>query len=135
MAAAAAAMLPERVDDRLRTRYAQLPVMVRTAGLAATFAFLVAKTGTDDLGRAYGRVADGIRRHLTDRHLVPGAESERSNLGLLDRLANADLAHYTRASAEVEALARWLSRLAEAKHRWSGGHAEPPPGGQGQGRD
>lgn len=119
MAAAAAGMLPpQTISDQLRTRYRQLPVMLRTAGLAATYAFLVARTDTtSELGRAYGKVADGIRQHLSDRRLLPGDTTRLRNQDVVARLAEAPLRDYTRAAAEIEALAGWLSRLAEAAHR------------------
>jgi CRISPR type III-B/RAMP module-associated protein Cmr5 len=117
MAAAAAGMLPQTISDQLRTRYRQLPVMLRTAGLAATYAFLVAKADASELGRAYGKVADGIRQHLASRQLLPGDTTGLRNQDVVARLADAPLRDYTRAAAEVEALAGWLSRLAEAAHR------------------
>ena len=120
MAAAAAGMLPERISRELRTRYRQLPVMIRTAGLAATYAFLLAKANGKDsteLSRAYRQVADGIRKHLASRKLLPDDRADLTNEKLLTWMGEANLADYTRAAAEVEALARWLSRLAEATYR------------------
>lgn len=118
MAGAAARMLPPTINDQLRTRYRQLPVMLRTAGLAATYAFLVARTdAASELGRAYGRVAEGIREHLTSRHLLPGDTTALRNQDVVARLALVPLRDYARAAAEVEALAGWLSRLAEAAYR------------------
>ncbi len=115
MAAAAAAMLLGRISDELRTRYRRLPVMVRTAGLAATYAFLVAKSDEQtELGRAYAKVADGIRSHLIERRLVAAAAD--GNPGVLAALAGMEPQDYARAAAEAEALAGWLSRLAEAKY-------------------
>jgi CRISPR/Cas system CMR-associated protein Cmr5 small subunit len=131
MAAAAARMLETKVSDDLRTRYRQLPVMVRTAGLAAAYAYLVGKTDGTDLGRAYGKVATGIREHLTTRHLIPAADhtsAARANLALLAVLGQLSTANY--ASAEVQMLAGWLSRLADA-HCQAGRAAQPSRHGGG----
>lgn len=124
MAAAAADMLQEEIDDTLRTRYRQLPVQVRMSGLAATYAYLLGKsTEKDKLGRAYLRVADGIRKHLTTRsRLVDPADAD-TNEHLLHALADLDTSIYARASAEVQALAGWLARLAEARRVTAGGNA------------
>jgi CRISPR type III-B/RAMP module-associated protein Cmr5 len=116
MAGTAAGMLPERITPELRTRYRQLPVMVRTSGLAGAYAFLVAKSDEQtELGRAYARVAGGIRQHLTDRQLLSGTVG--GNQAVLAALASMDPRDYTRAAAETQLLAGWLSRLAEAKHQ------------------
>ena len=115
MAAAAAKMLPDEVKDALRTRYRQLPVQVRTSGLAATYAYLLGKsTEKNELGRAYRRVADGIRIHLTTHSRLVDAAAD-TNEKLLRALADLDTSAYARASAEVQALAGWVSRLAEAR--------------------
>ena len=45
MAVAAARSLPDNVDKELRTRYRQLRVMLHTAGLAATYAYIASKAG------------------------------------------------------------------------------------------
>ena len=111
MAAAAVGILPAEVTKEVRTRYRQLPVMVRAAGLAATYAFLVAKSDDKELGRAYRSVADGIRAHLDRRSLLTGVSD---NLKVVGALATLDAADYARASREIEALAGWLSRLADA---------------------
>jgi len=126
MAYAASSMLPDTIDKDLRTRYRQLPIMVRTAGLAATMAFLVAKSDEKtDLGRAYQRVATGIRKHLSagPRTAVSGLSAAgdtvgaaKANESLLAALAAMRPGEYARAAAEAEMLACWLSRLADA--RW-----------------
>ncbi|MGJ3558958.1 type III-B CRISPR module-associated protein Cmr5 [Streptomyces sp. INA 01156] len=116
MAVMASGMLPADIDRSLRTRLRQLPVMLRTAGLAATYAYVLAKRGSDSsLEQAYQKVADGIRTYLGDRALIGGVTRWDSDRALLDALAQADRAAYQRASAEVSALAGWLSRLADAR--------------------
>jgi CRISPR-associated protein Cmr5 len=114
MAQAAATMLPDTIDQELRTRYRQLPMMVRTAGLAATYAYLVGKSDTStSLGRAYLDLATGIRAYLTR----PGTAGQASsNADMLRSLGDMRPADYARAAIEVELLAVWLSRLADA--RW-----------------
>ncbi|WP_157977401.1 type III-B CRISPR module-associated protein Cmr5 [Streptomyces triticisoli] len=117
MALAAKDMLPEKIDKRLRTRYRQLPVMLHTAGLAATYAFVLSKRDDSALGTAYRKVADGIRKHIGDRALIGGKTHWRDDFELLEALGRADRPDYSRASAEISALAGWLSRLAEARFR------------------
>jgi CRISPR-associated protein Cmr5 len=113
MAAAAAGILPDTVDDRLRTRYRQLPAMVRTAGLAATYAYLLSKQGDKTLGPAYRSVTTGIREHLSrPGGVLTGVTADLDVVGALARLPASS---YARASVEAEMLAGWLSRLAEAK--------------------
>lgn len=112
MAVRAAEMLPEAIGPELRTRYRQLPVLLRSAGLAAAYAFVVSKgDDQDEIGRAYYAVAEGIRAHLVAQGLSAGD----TPLQLLDNLARASADTYAYAAAEVRALAGWLSRLAEAR--------------------
>ncbi|RKN33833.1 type III-B CRISPR module-associated protein Cmr5 [Micromonospora musae] len=121
MAAAAAAMLPEKIDAELRTRYRQLPVLVRVSGLAATYAYLIGKSTKTKRGPAYQKVADGIRTHLTTRSGLVAAAQIDTNEKLLHALAELDTSVYARVSAEVQVLAGWLSRLAEARYIAAGG--------------
>jgi CRISPR/Cas system CMR-associated protein Cmr5 small subunit len=124
MARLAADMLYDvDISEELRTRYLQLPVMLRTSGLAATYAFLVAKSSdTSGIGRAHQKVADGIRTHLTGTPPPLVHMQGTTNLALVRALAElSDPVAYTRATAEVEALAGWLKRLAEAKSRHGAG--------------
>jgi CRISPR-associated protein Cmr5 len=92
--------------------------MVRMAGLAATVAFLVAKSGRNTpLERAYDRVATGIRERLVQAHAQDLGGPVPSNEALVARLARMSPNGYARASVEVEALAGWLSRLADARFK------------------
>jgi CRISPR/Cas system CMR-associated protein Cmr5 small subunit len=112
MARAAAAMLPDTIEKELRTRYRQLPVMVRTAGLAATYAYLVGKSDpSTSLGRAYRDLATGIRLYLTRPGTGGQATTNPQMLAALGQMAAAD---YARAGREVELLAVWCARLADA---------------------
>jgi CRISPR-associated protein Cmr5 len=116
MARAAARLLPPTVSKELRTRYRTLNVMVQTAGLAATYAYVASKAGgTGELETAYRMVGEGIRDHLEQRGLKPATVSD--DRGMLEYLGGMDLHDYTRASAEVAALTRWLSRLADALYQ------------------
>ncbi|GAA3820724.1 type III-B CRISPR module-associated protein Cmr5 [Streptomyces chiangmaiensis] len=120
MAHAASSMLPDAVPDRLRTRYRQLPVMLRISGLAATYAFILSSSRPDptkEVGFAYKLVADGIRTHISEHALLGQGKRWVSNRDLLEAFAEADRSVYARVSAEIEALAGWLSRLAEARYR------------------
>jgi CRISPR type III-B/RAMP module-associated protein Cmr5 len=116
MARAAADLLPPVVSKELRTRYRTLTVMVRTAGLAATYAYVASKANdTGDLAAAYRRVGDGIRAHLERRGLIPATVSDHR--AMLEHLGDMDLHDYTRASTEIAELTRWLSRLADALYQ------------------
>jgi hypothetical protein len=129
MAAAAAAILPPKVTKELRTRYRQLRVMLHHAGPAATYAFVAARSNTDDaLAAAYRQVADGIKTRLGRLGLLDGDPAEASHRQVLDSLGKANPADYARASAEITQLAGWLSRLADAMYQ-----PEPVAGGSATG--
>jgi hypothetical protein len=135
MAATAAGMLQRPVTKELRTRYRQLRVMLHTAGLAATYAFIVARasstTGSGDLARAYSQVAHGIRDRLT---LASGNASPLDPQQVLLHLGEMKTTDYARASAETAALLGWLSRLADAcapqDQRQAGAGSQADAGGQ-----
>ena len=127
MAAAAAKVLGAdgskevKVTRELRTRYRQLRVMLHTAGLAATYAFIASKAGDADavggekeLARAYRKVAEAIRERLYDLRLFPGDRESADVLAVMDALGDMDPMAYARASAETAAFVGWLSRLADA---------------------
>ncbi len=123
MAASAAAMLAPTVDKELRTRYRQLRMMLHTAGLAATYAYVASKSndpstaGQQAQPAAYRLVSDGIRARLGRLGLLDGDPATTSHTEVLKRLGQADAAVYLRASAEITHLAGWLSRLADAMHQ------------------
>ncbi|MGH3942473.1 MAG: type III-B CRISPR module-associated protein Cmr5 [Pseudonocardiaceae bacterium] len=120
-AATAAGLLPRNVDrDRgkeLRTRYRQLRAMLHGAGLAATYAFVAARTG-GELAESYGEVASGLRQWLTDRGLLTGDPATMTPADVLGQLGRMDTVRYGRASAEAAALVSWLSRLADATYQF-----------------
>jgi CRISPR/Cas system CMR-associated protein Cmr5 small subunit len=117
-AAAARALEPVTVNKELRTRYRQLRVMLHSAGLAATYAFIASKAGGGDgesagLAGAYRAAATGIRTQLADTGLLPDAENMTVR-DVMRELGAMDPVRYARASAEAAAFAGWLSRLADA---------------------
>jgi CRISPR/Cas system CMR-associated protein Cmr5 small subunit len=124
MAAAAARALPDNVDKELRTRYRQLRVMLHTAGLAATYAFIASKAsdadgettsgGADKLARAYRDAAAGIRAQLADLGVFAGDVRQMGVRDFMTELGRMDPVRYARASAEASAFVSWLSRLADA---------------------
>ncbi|GAB3105818.1 hypothetical protein GCM10027160_00570 [Streptomyces calidiresistens] len=120
MARAAAEILGDGpISGPLRTRYRQLPVMLHTTGLAATYAFVLSKTGGRNkaLAEAYDRVANGIRKHIATRRLIPGCTEKTPPRDVLQAMGNCGGVTYARATAEITLLAGWLSRLAEARHQ------------------
>jgi CRISPR/Cas system CMR-associated protein Cmr5 small subunit len=139
MAAAASALITGDVDRELRTRYRHLRVMLRTAGLAATYAYIAAKaTGNDArLAAAYRDAATGIRQRLAEQGLISGDWRAMTAQQVLAQLGGMDAIGYARASAEVAALTGWLSRLADAMYKPSPeekntGRPQQTPTGAGQ---
>lgn len=115
MAATAAELLPETVDKELRTRYRQLRAMLHQAGLAATYAFVASKaTGRGKLPDAYRLVAQGIQKRLAALGVLTQDPDSATHRDVFEALGKAEAPDYARASAEVAALAGWLSRLADA---------------------
>jgi len=121
MAAVAAEALPGDVDPELRTRYRQLRVMLHTAGLAATYAFIASKAKDTDgqgqrdkLATAYHTAGEAIRKRLLARNMFPGRSQPRDAREVLAALGAMSQVEYARASAEAAALVGWLGRLADA---------------------
>jgi CRISPR/Cas system CMR-associated protein Cmr5 small subunit len=115
MAATAAELLPKTVDKELRTRYRQLRAMLHQAGLAATYAFVASKaTGQGKLPDAYRLVAQGIQKRLAALGVLTQDPASATHRDVFEALGKAEAPDYARASAEVAALAGWLSRLADA---------------------
>ncbi len=123
MAADAARALREvTVTRELRTRYRQLRVMLHTAGLAATYAFIASKAGDagapggagNELARAYLKVGEAIRDRLSAQRMFPAGAAPGGVVAVLDALGTMDPVTYARASAEATAFVGWLSRLADA---------------------
>ncbi len=133
MAAAAAQALPGDVDRELRTRYRQLRVMLHTAGLAATYAFIASKAKDTDvaapgqgrpdrLAAAYQTAGEAVRTRLAARKMFPGGAEPRNAREVLTALGAMSQVEYARASAEAAALVGWLSRLADAVYVPGDGH-------------
>ncbi|MGH3907978.1 MAG: type III-B CRISPR module-associated protein Cmr5 [Pseudonocardiaceae bacterium] len=120
-AAAAAGLLDTTLDAKrakeLRTRYRQLRAMLHSAGLAATYAFVAARTASAELGESYRKVAEALRRRLTGRGLLTGDPATMTPADVLGQLGGMDVVAYARASAEAAALLGWLSRLADATYQ------------------
>ncbi len=124
MAVAAARSLPDNVDKELRTRYRQLRVMLHTAGLAATYAYIASKAGdgvdettpdsADKLARAYRDAATGIRARLADLGVFSRDVRAMGVREFMTELGGMDSVRYAMASAEASAFVGWLSRLADA---------------------
>jgi hypothetical protein len=124
MAAAAVAALPPVVDKELRTRYKQLRVMLHSAGLAATYAFIAAKAGNNgSLETAYRDAALELRKRLVTQGLLTGDARTMTVRNVMGQLGAMEPVPYARASAEAAAFAGWLSRLADAAYNEQGGHA------------
>jgi CRISPR/Cas system CMR-associated protein Cmr5 small subunit len=115
MAEAAARLLPLPVTDAQRTRYRQLRMMLHSAGLAATYAFIAAKSGeTGELASAYQKAGEGLRERLSGLGLLPADWRGLDAREVLAELGQMSAVQYARASAEAQALVSWLSRLADA---------------------
>ncbi|MFE1100410.1 type III-B CRISPR module-associated protein Cmr5 [Nocardiopsis alba] len=109
-------ILGEQVNRELRTRMRQLPMRLRGSGLAATYAFVLSKADPrgDRLAQAYHRLAAHVAEQIADRQLLSGTSRKMTPHEFLRALSEADVHDYARVSVEVEILAVWLSRLAEA---------------------
>lgn len=117
MAVAAADALPEQVTGDLRTRYRQLRIMLHSAGLAASYAYIASKAGDPEapgLPGAYGKVAYALRKRLVELRLLTGQADDLGTPEVMRQLGGMDPVIYARASAEAAALVSWLSRLANA---------------------
>ena len=123
----AAASLPDGVDKELRTRYRQLRVMLHTAGLAATYAYIASKAGDRRRSRTAGQAGRGVPGRGAGH---PGAAARPGHVprcratgraGVLTQLGGMDPVEYARASAEAAAFVGWLSRLADAVWQETGG--------------
>ncbi|HEX9357216.1 MAG TPA: type III-B CRISPR module-associated protein Cmr5 [Streptosporangiaceae bacterium] len=129
MATAAAELLPEHVDKELRTRCRHLRVMLNTAGLAATYAYLAAKSGSQtSLERAYRDVAESMRERLEDAGLLAGGR-RMSHRQVLAELGAMSPARYARAGLEAATLAGWLARLADALYEPESRDGDDPADG------
>ncbi|GAA3732343.1 hypothetical protein GCM10022402_11170 [Salinactinospora qingdaonensis] len=121
MAARAAEVLNLQVDapnlsKRLRTRMRQLPMRLRSSGLAATFAFIDARCGGGDtIAQAYTQLRGAIISHIGERALLGELAPDATPEEFLRELAMADTAAHSRITAEIDLLARWLSRIADAR--------------------
>ncbi|SKA23189.1 CRISPR type III-B/RAMP module-associated protein Cmr5 [Marinactinospora thermotolerans DSM 45154] len=141
MARDAADLLPRVTGDNakeLRSRFRHLPIQLHSSGLAATYAFLAARSSsasTDRLADAYRDVAKQIRTQLAAKGLISDeltTESEPEvHRAMLTALGDMDWTAYARASREVGILFSWLRRLADAVY--SG--AETRSGRSGTGED
>src|SRR5699024_2088152 len=124
MATTAAGLLPEATGDNakeLRSRFRHLPVQLHGSGLAATYAFIAARSNSassERLTQAYRDVARQIRAHLADKGLLHeslvSAEEPGVHRETLSALGDMDWATYARAGREVAVLFSWLRKLADA---------------------
>lgn len=118
MAADAADALPGEVGKELRARYRQLRVMLHSAGLAATYAFIASKSGdAGALGAAYRSAGLKIRQQLAAAGLLTGDAPAMTVRDVMIQLGAMDPVRYARASAEAAAFTSWLSRLADAAYQ------------------
>lgn len=116
-AARAARMLPPAIGPEHRARYRQFQLILRTAGLAAAYAHATARSrDPGSTGETYARITDGIQRHLQERQLIPASPESLPHRDVLQYIAAMDTSSYAQASAETAALARWLTRLADAAY-------------------
>lgn len=119
-AVAAARVLPTTITPVQRRRYRTLRVMIRTSGLAATYAFIAAKAGPANpaapaadtpVAAAYRTVLEHVTTHLTSVGL---RDSAMHPVDVIAWLGNLSTDQYARASNTVSELLTWLSRLADA---------------------
>lgn len=115
MAVEASRAVPDPVNDQVRTRLRQLPVMLQTSGLAATLAFLHAKSGAQSpLEHAYRDVADALTGRVA---ATIGMARTTTTPQLVEHLGGLSGDDYVMAAAHARAFAGWLSRIAEGRPR------------------
>lgn len=115
MAVIAARLLPSVPAAEHRARYRQLQLMLRTAGLAATYAHLAARSSpAPGAGELHATLAGGIAWYLSEAQLIPAILEPQDHMQVLEAIAAMDVSSYAQASAEVKALVEWLARLAAA---------------------
>jgi CRISPR-associated protein Cmr5 len=110
-------------DDKYKSYVKKIPMMIKTNGLAATFAFVLSKTkGTDKDNNkpgtqsnpmnAYDLIYEQVEYWLKTedrKFLLDGKESEH----LMKALTQLKSAQYRVVTVEVLALFNWLRRFAE----------------------
>ncbi|MFE9243643.1 type III-B CRISPR module-associated protein Cmr5 [Nocardiopsis sp. NPDC006938] len=126
----------DTVTQEVRTRMRQLPSQLRGSGLTATYAFVLAKAekeGNEPLRSAYAGLADAIAEQAFANGYLPRPQNDPNRHGsakgqqdagrrdFMSALCQASPAQYSRVSAAVDALAVWLSRLAEAYYEPAAG--------------
>ena len=101
-----------RERSEFRARAAGLPAMLQGSGLAATAAFLRAKSipGTSSLERAYGSLVGALEERVFDALGV--AQDERPSF--IGWLGQASVGEYRRAGAVAREFAAWMRRATEA---------------------
>lgn len=114
MAQAANKILGTSVSAEVRSRMRQLPSRLRGGGLVATYAFLLSKSDSHEVGQAYAKLTEGIPKHIVERGLISGGLTREN---FLERISNLSIPEYARITAEIDLLAVWLSRLASAIHQ------------------
>lgn len=113
MAVEASRAVPDPVSDQVRTRLRQLPVMLQTSGLAATLAFLYAKSGDmKPLERAYRDVSQALTERVVAATGLPAGTTTSALVRALGEMSAVD---YQIAGAHARAFAGWMSRIAEGR--------------------
>lgn len=114
-ALAAARALPDPLTKEQRTRFRTLRTMLRTSGLATTYAFIAAKSDSHTpVGLAYDQTRALIEEHLADADLGLLRSDTRGARGILAQLGDLSPAAYLLATRTASGLLDWLARLAEA---------------------
>lgn len=94
----------------------KLPMLIKTNGLAATFAFVLSKANgkENDDTKAYEQIgADLLEWLKSDRYSLFNVQNLRNTQELVEYIISLDSITYRRLTAEIIAFLGWLRRFAD----------------------
>jgi len=103
--------LSDNAPKEYKAYVKRIPMMIKTNGLGATFAFVFSKRNKSDAyGCIYGQVTDWIINHKN--YLISNSDTPLTN-DLSEQIVQLDSAQYRAVTVEVLALFQWMRRFAE----------------------
>jgi CRISPR-associated protein Cmr5 len=103
------ACLDEEIKSEYRQYVKKIPMLIKTNGLGATFAFIKAKSNKESArGKAYKLINDQTFEWLQHKNIIEIVDND-----LEKSLVRCNSDIYRVTTVEVLALFKWLSRFAE----------------------
>ena len=93
----------------------KLPTLLQVNGLGQTAAFLAAKGGIGRSSRSEGDNPHGILYRQLEDYLRMLLERERAGREMMEIILNLSPSRYRRVSREIQIVAGWLKRFADAE--------------------